>query len=68
MKLTDAATGFGLPFGLAGKIALLVLLFPGKKLTMLVSQSGRQRRTSLKCIEDIIGKWIGLRKSWHYVE
>jgi hypothetical protein len=47
--LTEIATGFSLPFLLAGKDFWLRAILTYSALTPPVPQSGRQRRTSLKC-------------------
>jgi cytochrome c oxidase subunit 7c len=47
-ELTATATGFGLPFGLAGKTPYSILRFLEHALTRVEPQSGRRRRTSRK--------------------
>jgi cytochrome c oxidase subunit 7c len=50
-ELTAPATGFGLPFALAGEMTCSKLCLCGLVLTRAVLQSGRQRRTSRRCTE-----------------
>src|SRR5690349_11430004 len=47
-QLTGTATGFSLPFLLAGKLSPAFASSPRPRLTALLPQSGRQRRTSRK--------------------
>jgi len=58
-ELTGTATGFGLPFGLAGKILNPTSYHTNCLLTRMVPQSGRQRRTSRRCTRTRQGRGDG---------
>jgi hypothetical protein len=58
-RLTAAATGFSLPFLLAGKLSRAITAPLRTQLTIPALQSGRQRRTSRKCFQRYFGH--GLR-------
>ena len=53
--LTGIATGFSLPFLLAGKLSPAVIIQLRSLLTLHALQSGRQRRTSRKCFRTSYG-------------
>jgi hypothetical protein len=50
-QLTAPATGFGLPFALAGEAPSSIIYNCEHVLTMVVLQCGKQRRTSLRRID-----------------